>query len=237
MDTTKKTARIAGVLYLLMGAAGAFGMMYVHGKLVVRGDASATAANILAHEWLYRIGIVSGLFSATLFIFLALVLYRLFKGVNQQQAALLVILVLTQVPIAFLNEVSSLAALILVRGADFLSVFEKPQREALAMLFVNLHSQGLFVSEIFWGLWLFPFGMLVFRSGFLPRILGVWLIINGVPYILLSLTAILFPQYYNTAFRMATPVLMGEIAVMFWFLIVGAKSKPLDSPVPATAKA
>ena len=113
-------------------------------------------------------------------MFLGLALYRLLKEVNRRWALLMGILVLSQVPISFLNEVNSLAALMLVRGAGFLNVFQESQRQALAMVFLNVHGQGIIVTEIFWGLWLFPFGLLVFRSGFLPRFLGVWLNVNGL---------------------------------------------------------
>src|SRR6202011_3419515 len=116
-----------------------------------------------------------------------------------------------------------IAALTIFRGADFLVVFDKPQRDALAYLFVRLHSQGILINEIFWGLWLFPFGLLVFRSGFLPRFLGVWLMINCFGYVALSITALFFPTYYEAAFQMSQPVLFGELAIMLWLLIRGAK--------------
>ena len=235
MNATKKSARVAGFLYLLLVLTAPIGLMYVPGKLIVRGNATATATNILASQSLFRMGIVSGLVSAVISIFLGLALYRLFKGVNQQHASLMVILVLSQIPIAFLNEVNSLAALIILRGADFLSLFEKPQRDALAMLFLNLHGQGIIVSEIFWGLWLFPFGLLVFRSGFLPRILGLWLIVNGFAYRTISFTGLLLPQYQRTVSNIAFPALLGEMAIMLWLLIMGAKPKPLADSASASA--
>lgn len=223
MNPTKRTARVAGLLYLLLTVTGFFSLMYVPGKLIVRGNAAATAANILASESLFRLGVASDLVAGTVFIFLALALYRLLKGVNQQHASLMVILVFVQVPLGFLNELNNLATLLLVRGADFLSVFDKPQRDALAMLFLRLHSQGAIVSQIFWGLWLLPFGVLVFRSGFLPRILGAWLIVNCFAYLAMSFTGLLLPQHYDMVFRIATPFLLGEAAIMLWLLIMGAK--------------
>ncbi|MEK7282800.1 MAG: DUF4386 domain-containing protein, partial [Acidobacteriota bacterium] len=127
----------------------------------------------------------------------------------------------------FVNVVNNIAALTLFRGADFLAVFDKPQRDALGMLFLRLHGQGLVINEMFWGLWLFPFGVLVMRSGFIPRILGVWLIINCFAYVALSLTGSLLPQYYDVAFRIAFPALLGEMAIMLWLVIKGAKPQPL----------
>jgi len=235
MNSTKKTARFAGLLYLLLVLSAPISLMYVPGKLIVQGNAAVTASNILASQSLFRVGIVSGLASAVISIFLVLALYRLFKGVNQQHASLMVILVLIQVPLGFLNELNHIAALVLVRGADFLSVFDKPQRDALAMLFLNLHGQGIIVSEIFWGLWLFPFGLLVFRSGFLPRILGVWLIINGFAYVVMSFTGLLLPAYYKMVANITFPALLGEMAIMLWLLIMGAKPKPLADLASAPA--
>jgi hypothetical protein len=109
----------------------------------------------------------------------ALALYHLLKGVNRRYASLMVTLVILGIPIGFLNELNSIAALVLMRGADFLSTFEKPQRDALAVLFLNLHHYGFVVAEIFWGLWLLPLALLVYRSRFLPRFLGVWLVLDG----------------------------------------------------------
>jgi hypothetical protein len=127
-----------------------------------------------------------------------------------------VTLIVVSIPIAFLNEVNSIAALILVRGADFLSIVEKPQREALAMLFLMLHFQGLVVAEIFWGLWLFPLALLIYRSRFLPRFLGVWLSLAGVAWVIVSLTGILSPQYYDKVYSYSQPAIIGEIAFMLW---------------------
>ncbi|MGH9793668.1 MAG: DUF4386 domain-containing protein [Candidatus Acidiferrales bacterium] len=227
VSSTKKAARVAGILYLFVVVTAAFSVTYVPSKLIVRGNTAATVHNIHASQSLYRLGIASGLISATIFIFLALALYRLLKGVNQRHAALMVILVLIQVPITFLNAVNHLAALTLLRGADFLSAFDKPQRDALAMLFLNLHDQGIIVAQIFWGLWLFPFGSLVYRSEFLPRILGAWLIINGIAYLALSFTGLLLPQFYTAVFNSALPAALGQMAMMLWLLIVGAKDQPL----------
>jgi hypothetical protein len=218
-----------------MGIPAVFSLMYVPSKLIVRGDATATAANILASQSLFRLGIVSGLISATIFIFLALALYRLFKGVNSQRAALMLILVLIQVPLAFLNEVSSLAALMLVRGADFPSVLDRHQLDALAMLFLNLHHQELVVSEIFWGLWLFPFELLVYASGFIPRILGESLIVNCFAYLAISFSGLLLPQYDSLVFRIASAALVGELAIQLWLVIIGARPQAFQAAAPSPA--
>ena len=138
-------------------------------------------------------------------------------------------------PIYFLNTLNDAATLLLVRGGDFLSAFEKPQREALAMLFLRLHHHGVVANEIFWGLWLFPFGVLVYRSRFLPRILGVWLIVNGFAYLAVSFTGLLSPQYEDMVFKIAFPALVGEMAIMLWLVIKGAKPQPLDAAASSSA--
>ena len=237
MSSTMNLGRFAGLLYVLTSIVGFFAMGYVPGKLIVHGNAAATANNIAASETLFRLGIAGSLIGQAGFIFVALALYDLLKGVNRRHATLMVILIVVSVPIAFLNEVNSIAALVLVRGADFLSIFEKPQREALAMLFLNLHHYGLVVAEIFWGLWLFPLGLLVYRSRFLPRFLGVWLVIAGFAWVVLSLTGILLPQYQDKVDTYSQPAMIGEIVFMLWLLITGATPKPVANPASASAEA
>jgi hypothetical protein len=212
-------------------------MAYVPGKLIVHGNAAATASNISASEALFRLGIAAQLIGMAGFIFVALALYDLLKGVNRRHASLMVLLIVVSVPIAFLNELNSIAALLLVRGADFLSIFEKPQRDALAMLFLRLHGQGLVVDEIFWGLWLFPLALLVYRSRFLPRFLGVWLALAGFAWVILSLSGVLSPQYYDNVFTFTQPAVFGELAFMLWLVIKGAKPPALDAAASSSAAA
>src|SRR5215472_2474736 len=180
MNPRKKTARIAGAIYLSMIFVAPFSMLYVPGKLIVRGNAGATADNILAHETMFRLSIFGDLIGHIIFICLGVALYRLLSNVNKTWAGLMVAFVLVSAAVGFLNTLNNIAALILFRGGEFLTVFDKPQRDALAMLFLRLYSRGQLISELFWGVWLFPFGLLVYRSGFIPRFLGVWLIINGL---------------------------------------------------------
>ncbi len=230
MDSLNKTARIAGLLYLMAALTGPFVLLYVPGKLFVAGNAAATANNILAHESLFKAYIVVGLVSELFFISAVLALYQLLKEVSLQLAALMVIPVLIDAPLAFLSVANQIATLTFVRGADFLSVFDKPQRDALAMLLINIDKQRVLVSEIFWGLWLLPLGLLVYRSGFLPRFLGVWLFINGIAYVTTSLTGILLPQYLEIVRNYSLPLLLGEVALVLWLLMKGV------APVSLAAK-
>jgi hypothetical protein len=205
--------------------------MYIPRALFVHGNASATANNIAAHETLFRLGIVGDLFCGTILIFVVLALYRLFKGVDQNLAVLMVILGgVLPAAIDFFTVLNDAAALILVRGADFLSVFDKPQRDALAMLFLRMHDQETLAAEILWGLWLIPLAILVYRSRFLPRFLGVWLIVNGFAYLAISLTGLLLPHYENAVANIAFPALTGEVAFLLWLLIKGAKEQTVNAP-------
>jgi len=223
MSSAINPGRFAGSVYILTSIFGLFAMGYVPDHLIVHGNAAATASNIVAHETLFRLGIAAELIGMAGFIFVADALYDLFKGVNRRHASLMVTLIVVSVPIAFVNELNSIAALVLVRGGDFLSAFESSQRYAAAMFFLNLHGRGFVVAEIFWGLWLFPLALLVYRSRFLPRFLGVWLALGGVAWMIVSLTSILLPQYQDRVFGYAQPAFLGEIAFMLWLTIKGAR--------------
>jgi hypothetical protein len=238
MNPIKKKARVAGFLYLLVGITAPIGLVYVPGKLIVSGDAVATAAHLRASELLMRIGIASELFHQVIFIFLVLALYRLFKSVNEPKARLMVILgALVSVPIVFLNVVNELAALMLVGGSHFISVFNQDQLDSLAYLFLRLHGQGIIVAGIFWGLWLFPFGMLVIRSGFIPRALGFFLLIAGFGNLSGSFTSLLLPSYAHLVDPFVMISQWGELPIMVWLLFCGAKVLPPDAEIsPATGQ-
>lgn len=215
-----KALRTAALLYLLMIISAPIGLLYVPSTLIVPGDATATADHIRASEWLFRIGIGSELFHQAIAIFLVLALYRLFKPVSEQHAKLMVILgALVSVPIMFINVLNEIAALILVNGADFLSVFSKSQLNALALLFLRLHEQGTEIAQIFWGLWLFPYGILVIRSGFIPRFLGVLLFIAGTALLASSFSSLILPQYGVLFGQIAMVLDFGEFPIIFWFFI------------------
>jgi hypothetical protein len=234
MNSTRNPGRVAGIWYLLLTLIGPLRLMYIPNKLFVAGNASATVDNIAAHEWLFRFGILGDLACGVILIFLVLAFYKLFKGVGQNLAVLVVIFggVMPAV-IDFVSVVNDAAALMVVRGVDFLSVFDKPQQDAIAMLFLRLRANQNTAAEILWGVWLLPLAVLVYRSRFLPRFLGVWLTINGLAYVILSFTGILLPQYQGGVFSLSTPALLGEVALMLWLVIKGAKPPalyPASSP-------
>jgi len=229
MHPTKKAARIAGAVYLALVVVAPFAMIYVPSKLIVRGNAAATADNILAHETMFRLAIFGDLIGHVIFICLGIALYRLLSSVNKIWALLMVSFVLVSAAVGFLNTLNNVAAVILFRGGEFLDVVDKTQRDAFGMLFVRLHNQGEFISEIFWGVWLLPFGLLVYRSGFLPRILGIWLIIACFAWIALSITAQFFPTNYSAAFGWLQPAFFAEMTIMLYLLIRGANVKALPA--------
>jgi hypothetical protein len=229
MHPTRKSARIAGAIYLSMVLVAPFAMIYVPGKLFVHGNAAATADNILAHETMFRLAIFGDLIGHVIFICLGIVLYRLLGEVNKVWAMLMLAFVLVSAAVGFLNTLNNIAALSLFRGGEFLEVVDKVQRDALGFLFLRLHEQGEFINEVFWGVWLLPFGLLVFNSRFLPRILGIWLIIACVAWVALSIIAQFFPNQYSAAFGWLQPAFFAEMAIMLYFLIRGANPKALPT--------
>ena len=226
MTSLSKNARIAGLLYIVSSAVGFLRLLYIPGKLIVDGNPAATTANILSHEMLFRYGMLSYLLCSVLWIFVTLALYRVLKDVDHKLAVLMVILGgLMVTPLFFANAANDAAALLFARGADFLSVFDKPQREAFVLLFLNLHHQIDLANGIFWGVWLIPFGLLVHRSRFLPRILGAWLILGCFGYLAFSFTGILYPTYEDKVFTLTQPLRIGELVMMLWLVIMGAREK------------
>ncbi len=171
MNSNKKTTRIAGLFYLIVVLSGIFHLMYVPSELIVRGNASATFNNIIASETLFRLGIVSGLICYIFFLLLPVVLYKLLNPVNKTHALLMVILAVVSVPISFVNMLNKFAVLTLISKVDYLKVFEMDKLQAQMLLYLDSYNNGNQIASIFWGLWLLPFGYLVFKSGFLPIIL------------------------------------------------------------------
>jgi hypothetical protein len=195
---------------------GFFGTVYVPWVLLVRGDAASTSRNIMASQWLIRSGTVSLLISQIIFIFLVLVLYRLLKPVNKDHAVLMVVLAVLAVPIAFLNEANHLAALRVLANPDN-GAFTASQLQAQAMLFLDMRENGIRIVQVFWGLWLLPLGVLVLKSGFLPKLIGVLLVIAGVGYVFDSGTQLLFPG----AATISQFTFAGELLLALWLLIKG----------------
>jgi hypothetical protein len=225
MGFTRNPGRTAGLLYLLGSVPGFFALLYVPGKLFVHGDPIATAHNIAAHELLFRWGIFGSLICQAVFIFVALALYQLLKGVDRRYAALMVILITVPVPIGFVNELNSVAALMLARGSSLVPVVDESQRIAWMRFFLDLRGAGYDLAGIFWGLWLFPLGLLVYRSGFIPKLLGILLMAGCFAYLANSFTSLVLPSFADAVARWMDPVQLVEMVFMLWLLIRGAVPK------------
>ena len=214
-------ARVTAFLLLILAPLAVFGMVYVPSMLIVPGDATATARNIMASELLFRLGIASTLLSQVIGIFWVLVLYQLLKPVNKNMASLRVIFNLLIVPIAMLNELNQFAIVLLLHGADSLKVFTPAQLHALISFFLNLHDSGIKIAGIFWGLWLFPYGFLVFKSGFLPRFIGILLMLGCFGYLIQSFAGFLSPHLEVYTAQLAVLTSSGELLLPVWLLIKG----------------
>lgn len=224
MSSIKATARFAGILYLIMAIMMIVGFMYIPSSFLVSGDAAATARNITERALVYRVGILTAVISHILFIFVVLSLYNLFKDVDRKLARLIVVLVCVGVAVELANLINRAAPLVLLSGADFLAVFTKPQLEALAYTFIRLGNTLGQIAISLWGLWLIPFGMLVIKSRFFPRIFGYLLFIAGFAYMLGCVINVVFPEYMSSLSTFLFPLYMGELGIVLWMAVMGARA-------------
>jgi hypothetical protein len=225
MDSPKTTARIAGALYLVVVLTGLFALMYIPSKLIVWTDATTTFNNIKSSETLFRLGIYAGVLCYTAFLLLPLVLYNLLQHVNKTHAVAMVALALTSVPISLFNLKHKFAVLTLINKPDLFSATDLPKQVLLRLEYYN---NGIEVAAVFWGLWLFPFGYLVFKSGMLPKVLGILLMAGCFGYLINFTGSFLFPGYDSLGISgyISLPSGLGEIGTCLWLLIAGVKIKP-----------
>ena len=224
MTSLKKTARVAGLWYLTF-TLGPFYLLYVPSKTIVHNDAAATAIKVIAHERLFRLGLLAETLGAVVFIGLALALYRLFEDVDRHRARQMVGLVLVSAALILTGVIFNATALDVFSGGDAWKALDQHTRETIGMLLIRLHGQSNGVNEVFWGLWLMPFGWLVVRSKFLPRWLGYWLLVDGVCWVIYAVTSFLAPEFDDLLFKVFQPAFFAELAMMLWLLIAGAKEK------------
>ncbi|MGI9552554.1 MAG: DUF4386 domain-containing protein [Aurantibacter sp.] len=231
MEPTRKSARIAGIFYLILIVSGIFSLMYVPSQLIEWEDASKTVNNITRSQLLWKLGIISNLICFTCFILLPLALYRLLKPVNKTHAALMVILAITSVPISYLNIANHIDVLSLINNAEYLEFFTVDQLNIEVMSLLESYNNGNMVAHIFWGLWLFPFGYLVYKSGFLPKFLGIMLMLGCFGYLIDFIGYFLFEGYGKTLFAtiVGIPSSIGELGICLWLLIVGIKAPKIKS--------
>jgi len=225
MDPTKSQARRAGILYLLAGLPAPFAYLYVPGVLLVQNDALATADRVRASEDLLRAAIVVELYSSTLAIFAILALYQLLKRVDPRTSVLMAVLMLLSVPISYVNALNHIAPLVLLKSSAIAGVLGPGQVAAQVTFFLRLHGYGLVVAQIFWGLWLFPYGALIMRSGFIPRWIAYPLFLAGVGYLINSLGTLLLPPSLRRIGDAALVLGVGELPIIVWLLIWGARAE------------
>jgi hypothetical protein len=225
MNSIKKTARIAGVLYLAHFVAFFFADNGVHSTAVGSLDVATTARNMMASEWRFRIGFVSFLLAAVFFLLSAWALYVLLRPVNKDLALLFVLLNLGGVAIQCTSQICEFAALLLLSGADYLQVFQADQLQALAMLFLNVYQNGFMIAQLLLNLWLLPLGYLVFKSGFLPRILGILLLIDCLAMLIWFFQFFFFPGYEVISTLCLAEGFVAEGSLCLWLLIKGVKNQ------------
>ncbi len=226
MNTNKNTARMAGFLYLMYMVITIPADVLGRSKLIVLGDATTTARNIVASAWQFRIGFVVDLVGAVLFLLTAWALYVLLKPVNKNIALLFLLLNLGGVAVWCFSDLFLIASQLLVSGADYLKVFQADQLQALAMLSLYIYNNGFWgIAQIFFSAWLFPLGYLVFRSGYLPRILGIVLMVECFCWLLYPIQFFFFPGNVVLTYLSSAAGFIGEFSLMLWLLIMGAKDQ------------
>lgn len=206
-------------------------LLYVPGKIFVAGDAPATVANLRAHETLFRASLVAGLVGELCFLGAVLFLFRLFRDVDRTLALLMTILIFLVAPVGLVGTANGVATLAVLHG-EYLAAFDGAQRDALATLLLEFDRHGVVVSEMFWGLWLLPLGALIWKSKFLPRWLGAWILASGLAYVAISATGLLLPAHLKRVSGLATPVFFGEMALMLWLPVVGVRAPAAAPPHP-----
>lgn len=222
MESRNATARLAGALYLILVIFGIFNLMYVPSRLIVWEDPVQTLENIQQGESLFRLGIVAGILSYLAFLFLSLALYQLLHPVNKIYARIMVILVLVSIPLSMVNILHKFTVLgLLEAGQGAMGGMLSDQ----VMFYLKAFNDGITLSQVFWGLWLFPFGYLVYRSGFLPKVLGILLMLGCLGYLTEFFAGFLSPAYRETILPtlVGLPASLGEIGICLWLLIMGGK--------------
>src|SRR4030066_1287514 len=222
MNSIKKTARLAGFLYFMYIVISIIGNEF--GRFV-SVDAPVTVNHIMAHESLFRIGFVISLFSVVFFLLAAWYLYVLLKPVNKNIALLFLLLNLGGFALLVLSHLNLFSSLLLLSGADYLNVFQPDQLQSQAILFVNLYKNGAIIAQIPYGIWLFPLGYLVFKSNFLPKILGVLLIADCFGLLTYVCQRFLFPGYEVISYPCMVVSFIAELSLTLWLLIKGAKDQ------------
>jgi Domain of unknown function (DUF4386) len=223
MNSNKRTARVAGLLWFLVAVTTGFSLIYVRPKLIVFADAAATVNNIIANESLFRMGIAIGILSQVFLFFFGLTIFRLFKGVDKTLATVFLTSLLVGVGVGVVNSLNNIGALVVLSNPDYLKAFQPEQSAGLAMTFLRLNNFGIGLIEIFSAIFLFSLGLVIIKSEYIPRILGILLMIGACAFPINTFTKILLPQFYPALMTQLTMILnaFGSPATMLWLLIKG----------------
>lgn len=230
MITPNKTARFAGFFYLIVILTGLFSLMYVPSKLIVWENPVLTFQNISSSTQLFRLSIAGSIICYIAFTLLPLTLYQLLKNVDGVYAKLMVILALISIPISFINLQNKFSVLTIIEGTDYLKAFDAKQLQSQIMFLLSTYNKGLLIAQVFWGLWLFPFGYLVYKSGFLPKILGILLMLGCFGYLINVFGRIGIPHFsdYSISNYITLPATIGEIGICLWLLLAGARNRNVN---------
>lgn len=233
MTEKNKISRIAGLIYFGVVLTGIFSLMYVPSKLINYENATLTFQNLTKSETLFRLGIASGLICYIFFLFLPLVLYKLLRQVNENMAKLMVLLAVVSVPMYFMNVQNEFTALSLIKTPSYLKAFSQEQIQSQVLFYINQYDNGMRLIHIFSGLWLFPFGYLVFKSNFLPKFFGILLILGCFGYLINFFGQTLIPYYSELGIGayISLPASVGEIGICLWLLFIGAKENKQQSQI------
>lgn len=231
MNSPKRLARIAGLLYLLVGIFGGFAEGYLEPKMYVAGNASATAGNVVANSGLVRMGVVADLLDGTFFVFLALTLYVLLKSVHKSMARAMLVFVALAAGMTCIAAVFEFEGLRAATGAVDLASFGTEGSNALVLLLLDTQHYGLLTAQIFFGLWLVPLGYLAYKSGWFPKALGVLLVIGGACYLVDLLAAFLVPDFGQQIHAfIVIPCIVAETWMVGYLLVTGVNTVAAVQP-------
>lgn len=222
LPSPKRIAHHAGLIYVILLVTAPLAHIYIPSLILDRANSQVTAQNLLNNEFLFRVGTLLNVVGLVAFIFVALYLYRLFRPVNEHLARVMRTLILVGIPVPFMLAILKFSALLILKSEAY-SSFERGQIENLALMLFRIGDYGGQMEQIFWGLWLLPFGLLVYRSGFIPKLLGILLIANGIAYMALSVIFLLIPKYLSISSTVAFPLILGELWIILWLAIKGVK--------------
>jgi hypothetical protein len=221
INENKKIARIAGIWYLVLAIGAGYDWMFIT-MVYVNGNAALTAQNIIQSGFKYVVAIIFSMIGQIGFTLLGLYLYRLLKQVNENISKIMITLILVSIPIAFANIIIEAGVLLVLKRADYFNVFSTGQIQSISMFFIDLHIIGVHIVEIFWGLWLFPFGYLIYKSNFFPKILAILVTVSGICYCIGSLSYLVNPIIFTKIANILSIFeTIGEVAILLWLLIKG----------------